>query len=210
MSILISYLLIIVTATTLNLQPRNINLTYTCSLSDINFNWNTNFPGCSAIHYNILASNCGSCPTTTNHTNVTCTDRPTDGSVCAFVIQPVVCSKIIGEPSHQVLLSNENTNVSGKHVLKLLLITGNYDICHTGSSRYSPTLISTICLGVALAICLIIGLITVTILLIRSKSKVRTVIVNTTDKAEASTTQTPRIHTKKNMAYTVHSLKSHT
>ena len=41
--------------------------------------------------YNILASNCGSCPTTTNYTTVTCTDVPTNGSTCTFAVQAVVC-----------------------------------------------------------------------------------------------------------------------
>ena len=43
--------------------------------------------------YNILASNCGSCPTTTNHTNVTCTDIPTNGSTCTLAVQTVVCTE---------------------------------------------------------------------------------------------------------------------
>ncbi|MCG8621319.1 MAG: hypothetical protein MJE68_04850, partial [Proteobacteria bacterium] len=73
-------------------------------------------------------SNCGSCPTTTNHTNVTCTDRPTDGSVCAFAIQPVVCSKITGELSHQVLLSNKNTNVSGNIAFTKINAFNNWEL----------------------------------------------------------------------------------
>ena len=45
----------------------------------VSFAWSPVAPDCPAIHYNILASsNCGSCPTTTNHTNATCTDVPTD------------------------------------------------------------------------------------------------------------------------------------
>ena len=39
--------------------------------NQLTFQWNSVAPDCSTVHYNILASICGSCPTTTNHTNVT-------------------------------------------------------------------------------------------------------------------------------------------
>ena len=56
--------------------------------------------------YDILASNCGSCPNTTNYTNVTCTDIPTNDTTCTFAIQTVVCTDLISikvlntRPSH--------------------------------------------------------------------------------------------------------------
>ena len=77
------------------------------------FNWNMRSPDCpgSAIHYNTLASNCGSCPTTTNHTNITCTDVPTDGSTCTFTIQTVICGIITGVVSQVSLL---NINILGQ------------------------------------------------------------------------------------------------
>ena len=48
------------------------------------FSWSPVSSDCSTVHYSINASNCGSCPTTTNHTNVTCIDVPTSGGVCNF------------------------------------------------------------------------------------------------------------------------------
>ena len=54
---------------------------------------------CLTLHYNILATNCGSCPTTTTNTTVTCTDVPTDGSMCTFAVQTVVCGDIVGNMS---------------------------------------------------------------------------------------------------------------
>ena len=66
-------------------------------------------------------------------------------------------------------------------------------------------LISTVCLGVALVICLI-GLVTVIILLIKSKTKVGTVVVNTAvDKGQLRNTPSSSIGTKKNISYAVHS-----
>ena len=72
----------------------NISWTTICPRSKIYFNWSAS-SHCyhdRVISYNILASNCGSCPTTTNHTNVTCTDVPTDDSWCNFSVQSEACS----------------------------------------------------------------------------------------------------------------------
>ena len=64
-------------------------------LRRLTFSWSPVAPDCPAIHYNILASsNCGSCPTTTNHTNATCIDIPPDYSGCIFAVQTVVCGNI--------------------------------------------------------------------------------------------------------------------
>ena len=63
-------------------------------LNKITFSWNPVAPNCPAIYYNILASNCGSCPTTTNHTIITCTDVPTNNSMCTFAVQAVACGNI--------------------------------------------------------------------------------------------------------------------
>ena len=60
----------------------------------ITFDWNRVVTNCSNlinIHYSILALNCGNCPNTTNHTTVTCTDVPTDGSMCTFAVQTEAC-----------------------------------------------------------------------------------------------------------------------
>ena len=70
-------------------------------LRRVSFAWSPVGSDCSAIHYNILASNCGSCPTTTKHTNVTCTDIPTDGSTCVFAVRTVVCGNITGNASDE-------------------------------------------------------------------------------------------------------------
>ena len=85
-------------------QPNNINWMAVCLdlQSDLAFNWSSVTPDCPAIHYNILSSNCGSCPTTTTHTTVTCTDVPTDGSMCTFALETVVCGNVTGNLSDNV------------------------------------------------------------------------------------------------------------
>ena len=56
------------------------------------------------VKYNITASNCGSCPTTTTNTTVTCTDVPTDGSMCTFAVQTVLYGDLSSEHSDMVTL----------------------------------------------------------------------------------------------------------
>ena len=80
-----------------------IHISNDCSSQELSFAWSPVGPDSPAIHYNILASNCGSCPTTTKHTNVTCTDVATNSSIlCSFAIQTVVCGNITGNISDPV------------------------------------------------------------------------------------------------------------
>ena len=72
---------------------------------EISFSWSPVTPHCPSIHYNIHASNCGSCPTTTNHTNVTCTDVPTDDSMCSFAIDTTICGNITGNQSKPLIFN---------------------------------------------------------------------------------------------------------
>ena len=71
----------------------------------LTFSWSTELDCVALLHYNIQASNCGSCTTTTNHTNVTCTDVPTNNSVCIFTVQIVVCGNVSGQMSNPVRVS---------------------------------------------------------------------------------------------------------
>ena len=74
---------------------------------EITFSWSPVAPDCPyIIYYNILASNCGSCPTTTN---VTCTDLPDDDSMCSFAIQTVVCGNITGNWSKSLTFKTAST-----------------------------------------------------------------------------------------------------
>ena len=80
------------------------------------FTWsrNTHHPpnNCDHPTYNILASNCGKCPTTTNHTTATCTEVPIDSRRCTFTVQSVVnvCGGVTGELSNHVSVGIFNHN----------------------------------------------------------------------------------------------------
>jgi hypothetical protein len=85
------------------------------SSREITFSWSPVAPDCPAFHYNILASNCGSCPTTTNHTNVTCTDVPINDSICTIAIQTVVCGNITGNTSDPIIITFYTTEMDSLH-----------------------------------------------------------------------------------------------
>ena len=96
---------------TVPFQPNNINWMAGCLdlQSDLAFNWSSATLDCPAIHYDILSSNCGSCPTTTAHTTVICTDVPTDGSMCTFAVRIVACGNVIGNTSEPVSVNSTYT-----------------------------------------------------------------------------------------------------
>ena len=92
------------------------------TLHKFTFTWSPIFPDCPAIHYNILASNCGSCPTTTNYTNVTCTDVPTDSSVCQFAIQNVFCESSAGNWSESISVNLLTSQLKENHGITSVLV----------------------------------------------------------------------------------------
>ena len=68
-------------------------------IDNFNLTWSRVDSDCLSVHYNILASNCDSCPTTTNQANVTCTNTSTDNSTCVFTIKTVACGNTTGNVS---------------------------------------------------------------------------------------------------------------
>ena len=74
------------------------------------FGWSPIALECPDIHYKINASNCGNCPTTTNHTTVTCTNVPTNGNTCTFAVQTIVCRNIFGNISEPVAVLLNDVN----------------------------------------------------------------------------------------------------
>ena len=87
--------LIIIIITIIAPLPPIADITWRATDSLLTFDWSVPVaPDCPAIHYNILASNCGSCPTTTNHTTINCTDVPTNHGICTFAVWRVICGNI--------------------------------------------------------------------------------------------------------------------
>jgi hypothetical protein len=92
----------------------------------------------------------------------------------------------------------------------MTIVKVNYLIVrNAGNSEYSPTLISTICLGVLLLICFI-GLITVIALLIKSKAKGTLDVAVIQSRKASIPLHTHIINTEENIAYVVHTPKTNT
>ena len=87
----------------------------------ISFTWRLfKISMCSVIPY-IIASNCGSCPTNTNYSNITCIDVPSDATHCTFALIPTICGEIAPNLSIflDVKLKGNNNNIN---LIALLLL----------------------------------------------------------------------------------------
>ena len=129
------------------------------SSRELTFGWSPVAPDCPAIHYKILASNCGSCPNTTNHTTVTCTDVPINGSTCTFAVQTLVCGNIAGNMSDtiSIYLYRASTFV-------------------LGTTTVYTSIASISSLATALIISVVVSITVILIILMRSKAKIKAAI----------------------------------
>ena len=173
-----------------NLALRNVPLADNVHISAIDFDsrqlkfsWSPVAPDCPAIHYNILASNCGSCPTTTNHTNVTCTNIPSNSSSkCTFAVQTVACGNITGntsEPLNIVFYKQTRTSIDslhptdsemqGTHILDSAVMVGGMDNSDLNTVAYTVSLGFLI---VALIVCVVVSIIMIAVVWRRSKAKI--------------------------------------
>ena len=130
------------------LQINNINFLS----QELTFSWSPVAPDCPAIRYNILASNCGSCPTTTNYTTVTCINVPTDGSVCTFAVQTVVCGNITGNASDAIRVNTSSLHPTGH--LNLYNLVSNTAFIISTSSLATALIISVMASTIVIAVIL--------------------------------------------------------
>ena len=151
------------------------------SSRELTFAWSSVAPNCPAIHYNILASNCGSCPTTTNHTTVTCTDIPAIDSVCTFALQTPVCGNITDNESDPVSITFYATEQT-RAPIGIIHPTDNEVIHNSDTTEMlgnhnSDTnivyMISTSSLATALIVSTVVFITVIVIILIRSKAKIK-------------------------------------
>ena len=191
------------------------------SLRELTFSWSPVAPNCPGIHYNILASNCGSCPTTTNFTTITCTDVPTNGSTCTFAVQTVVCGNITGDTSDPigiVLYATEPTISTPTGIIHPTdnQAIHNSDTTETQGMHNSAVntvyIISFSSVATVLTISLVV-FITVIVILKRRKAKTTTAFIQS-NRAEGTEHNEPMyenvtgplpsvsvIHTQDNAAY---------
>ena len=134
----------------------------------LTFNWGSVAPDCLSLHYNILSSNCGSCPTTTTNTTVTCTDVPvgvSDLMLCNFSVQATSCGKIISLYKNDPVGIFEERSITTQDLIQL-----------TSDSVSLPKhilgLISVSVLALLMTISTVV-LATTVVLLLKRKSKIQ-------------------------------------
>ena len=141
------------------------------TVGNVTFKWTPVTSECFTSSYSILTSNCGSCPTTTAHTAVTCASLPSDGSLCTFAIQTVVCGNITGntsDPVHITIMHWVN------HHFVLLAITQCWLLPCTGSNHHITVMATVIPIGsTVLIIATICIIFTATVFLLRRKAKIQ-------------------------------------
>ena len=145
--------------------------------------WSPVAPDCPAIHYNILASNCGSCPTTTNHTNATCTDISSNSrSKCTFAVQTVACENITGNTSEPISIifykltgtstdSQHPTETQGAPNLDSAVMVGAMDNLNSDTN-----IAYTISIGFLIAtliVCVVVSITVIAVVWRRSKVKIK-------------------------------------
>ena len=105
------------------------------------FMWSPVLSNCSKVKYNIDHSNCGSCPNTTTHTNITCTHITSSTLLgCMLTVQTVVCGNISGDWSNKISLSEKGKTYfqSDLHSIlcKLCLNLYRHFIKHSSHSNF--------------------------------------------------------------------------
>ena len=71
----------------------------------LTFTWDPVMPACNVIHYNINSVNCGTCPSSSNATTVSCIGNKMPNHttrLCTFGVQAVICDSIGGNNSEEV------------------------------------------------------------------------------------------------------------
>lgn len=102
--------------------PEPISLTRV-NATEMVFSWNQTQSYCPSLQYNIISTNCGNCPDTTNFTSVTCFDFPTSDSatVCTIMVQAVICNTsgtpLVGLPSHPTEVNLTGTIIHGHNTV---------------------------------------------------------------------------------------------
>ena len=73
----------------------------------LSFSWNISYLPqifSDTVVYNIIASNCGTCPNSTTSLSATCVDFIADGSVCSFALQTAICGNSNGPITDPIMI----------------------------------------------------------------------------------------------------------
>ena len=76
--------------------------------SYLNFSWSDAVrPSCPTLYYKINTTNCGTCPTSTNKTEIQCTgfEVSTERQICKLSVQTVACNNLTGQRSNEIYVT---------------------------------------------------------------------------------------------------------
>ena len=92
--------------------------------NELTFTWTQQDTNCSSTvnYYNINSSNCGTCPKTTNNTNITCTNVAMDDSICTLTVETEPCGT-----ASQVTVTLEGKQLVYS-VMEWFAVINNYSI----------------------------------------------------------------------------------
>ena len=109
--------------------PHNI-FTSSADLSSgiITFTWNPVALNCPFIQYKANTLNCGTCPSMTESTELTCFDVPSNGHTCMLTVQAFICNHTLGTPSELISIKLTNAPTT--------FPTGQYPYKYYASYRY--------------------------------------------------------------------------
>ena len=107
--------------------PSNISLS-SVRRGQLTFRWDPVVQNCPALYYYVIASNCGTCPVTTVHNFITCTNvtQLTESSfhTCTMIVETVVCDNIFGTNSEPLVVL-----VKGLVIIRVLSQSSILIIC---------------------------------------------------------------------------------
>jgi hypothetical protein len=155
--------------------PENLHISHIdIGLIQLTFSWSPVDPD-QNMHdyprfdymYNILASNCGSCPTATNHTYITCTDLPTNGTTCTLAIQTMVCTED----------TDCTTGISSDLIsIKVLNTRSSHDTREHSPTDHDTMLIASIIFLVAsLFTCITVSMMVIVTVLVKERARIKAI-----------------------------------
>ena len=101
----------------IDIKPNQLTFAWNDS---VNLQHTYSFSNTDSIVYNIISSNCGTCPNSTTLLSATCVDFVADGSVCSFALQAVVCGNRFSPISDPVKIQIKGiklTNLQVKYII---------------------------------------------------------------------------------------------
>ena len=100
---------------TVPLQPPTNVLLANATSRQLTFTWNPVISSCPATKYNIIATNCGICPSSSRLASIICLNpqpQPNAGVTCTFSVRTETCEGVLSESSDVVTAILKGTQLA--------------------------------------------------------------------------------------------------